>query len=532
MKRVKMVLSGWAAVMEIMLGRTRSSQGIFHSVTDGDPAKEGWWFGHSNGGVSVRANITGPIGILPPTVITNTPFALAGYEIDITGTNFSLIRRDRNQVFFQGTRLDLPDVPAMAVNPLTASRCRTVSPGANGGPLRVSIGGVSGQGGYFKPQPTVGSFTPGGGGRGPLLNIYGYNLRPASGLSSDVLVQFTGAAPVPAAFVVDAGRIGVNVPVDAQTGVISVTVNGLTGVSGQVFWLSQFIIDDVEFNQGLPDYDMVAAKDTLVTVFAQSNIITYPIEIDSLTMVITKPNGTTQSLGGQLDHNRVIARNGITYTNVFPEFLVPGSSLVTPGQYQFRFTFRNNNRLVGTVTRNANFWKTDSIGLLGFFLGERDEGDWDDDDVRRRNAGLDTVARGYPVASRVHFGYTLGSVRDGVRFYDDGEGSAPCFVDADDCYTIDGGQSVLVYVFNLIPRLLAHETTNGILGMSAHTGRGVCTRLAVGFQRRLGAWHTAAGDHQRRAREPIRTDPGAGDRPYLLDGRASLAKLLQLGRRH
>ena len=32
MKRVKIVLSGWAEVMETMFGRTRSSHGIFQSV--------------------------------------------------------------------------------------------------------------------------------------------------------------------------------------------------------------------------------------------------------------------------------------------------------------------------------------------------------------------------------------------------------------------------------------------------------------------------------------------------------------------
>ena len=38
MKRVKIVLSGWAEVMETMFGRTRSSHGIFQSVPSGGDA--------------------------------------------------------------------------------------------------------------------------------------------------------------------------------------------------------------------------------------------------------------------------------------------------------------------------------------------------------------------------------------------------------------------------------------------------------------------------------------------------------------
>src|SRR5512143_1514969 len=82
---------------------------IITMIGDGSP-QEGWWFGNYFGGLSLRADITTPVGITPPAITTFTPAAAAaGQIITVTGTN---LERDQTQILFSGMGAGLPYVPS------------------------------------------------------------------------------------------------------------------------------------------------------------------------------------------------------------------------------------------------------------------------------------------------------------------------------------------------------------------------------------------------------------------------------------
>ncbi len=172
------------------------------------------------GTVSVFRNLIS----FPPTLLSINPSKGAvGSTITLTGTNFDPIP-GYNSVKFNGTEAV---VTASTVSSLTV----TVPPLATIGPISVTVNGRTVLSpANFIPGPTLTGFNPVFGIAGTVVTIDGTSFDP---IVSNNVVSFNGT--VSAATSSTSTRIITTVPPFASTGPITITTNGLAGVSATNF---------------------------------------------------------------------------------------------------------------------------------------------------------------------------------------------------------------------------------------------------------------------------------------------------------
>lgn len=188
--------------------------------------------GASTGPIGITINGLGALSsalftVIPPPVISSFSPVLgpAGTTVSISGNNFDILPAN-NIVTLNGT--------AVSVTAATSTTLTILIPqGATTGKFSVTTNGLNALSPTdFTVQfpPTIASFSPGSGPAGSTVTIAGSNFSP---LASGNLVTFNGvSAQVIGA---SATSLSVLVPDGALTGLISVTVNGLSTTSTGVF---------------------------------------------------------------------------------------------------------------------------------------------------------------------------------------------------------------------------------------------------------------------------------------------------------
>ncbi|RYC51902.1 IPT/TIG domain-containing protein [Flagellimonas olearia] len=170
----------------------------------------------------------------PPTIDSFTPQeGTPGAIVVIIGTNFSTVKTE-NTVKFNGTEatVSIADATLLTV---------VVPNGATSGKITVTVDGQTAQSStdftVTEPSanaPTIDSFSPQEGTPGTIVEILGTNF---STVKTENAVKFNGtSANVSNA---TATMLTVEVPNGAETGPISVTVNGETAQSGTDFTVTE-----------------------------------------------------------------------------------------------------------------------------------------------------------------------------------------------------------------------------------------------------------------------------------------------------
>jgi hypothetical protein len=140
-----------------------------------------------------------------------------GTAVTITGTGFAA-----------GATIAFGGTPATVVSVDSSTQITaTVPAGATTGPIAVTVSGNTATSvasfSVGAAGPTISSFTPTSGPVGSTITING------TGFAIGATVTFTGAAPVAATFV-SSTQITAVVPAGATTGLIAVTVGGITSI--------------------------------------------------------------------------------------------------------------------------------------------------------------------------------------------------------------------------------------------------------------------------------------------------------------
>lgn len=113
-----------------------------------------------------------------------------------------------------------------------------------------------------------------------------------------------------------------------------------------------------EINQGIPDYEAVAGKDTLVRLFVGARNASTPARLDFASLKVTGPDGSEFTIAGQMSTGEFsnISQSYDETDNV--NFYIPGNLLSRVGSYQFKTIFYRDgssvlNRSLGKKTFNA-----------------------------------------------------------------------------------------------------------------------------------------------------------------------------------
>ncbi len=400
---------------------------IIAMVGDGTP-QEGWWFGHYWGGLSMRADITTPIGITPPTLISFTPTsAAAGQYITVTGTNFD---QYGTQILFSGSSPGLPYVPGYTSLSTSTSAMVEVPNGAARGPLRAVVHGVSSvnSAGIFTPLPRIDYFNPTYGGWGSVVTVSGKNLYPVLSSVVTVTMSRSGGGTVSTT----ANRLTTNqfrfvVPRLAATGLLTISVDGNLAASPSPFYVAQTTISRLELNQGVPQYPLVAGKSTMLIAYA--NITGTRNQADAISSVIvtvTTPTGAVEVFHGIHPPLLVNSSQVITADTYRPRALIPGSALIEEGSYRFEMGLYYGSTYVASATTTADLHATNSLGLAGLYMGAGRVELINTDYYRNLNIALANLARMYPVADGIATNNSFPPPGTGVRYFDDGDMPIPC----------------------------------------------------------------------------------------------------------
>jgi RHS repeat-associated protein len=161
-----------------------------------------------------------------PSITSLSPTSGAvGTSVTITGSNFGSTQGS-STVKFNGT----------TATPTSWSATSIVAPipsGATTGPVVVTVGGVASNNDHAftvtGPAPTIDSLSPNSGPATTLVSIYGSNFGSTQGSST---VKFGGIATNPTSW--SDTTIVAPVPAGAQTGNVTVTVNGVAS-NGEMF---------------------------------------------------------------------------------------------------------------------------------------------------------------------------------------------------------------------------------------------------------------------------------------------------------
>jgi RHS repeat-associated protein len=253
-------------------------------------------------GLSATSSTNFVVTTPPPTVTGFSPASgPVGTSVTVNGTNFSATP-SANIVTFNGTA-------ATVTTATTTSLVALVPSGATTGPISVTVNGQSATSSssfvVFQP-PTISGFSPPSGAPGTPVTISGTNF---STTPSSNTVTFNGtSATVTAA---TATSLTVSVPAAASTGLITVTVNGLSASSSTAFVVTVPPPTITSFSPASgPVGTVVSVTGTNFSTTASANIVKFNGTTASVTASTTTslttavPAGTTAgpitvTVGGQ-----------------------------------------------------------------------------------------------------------------------------------------------------------------------------------------------------------------------------------------
>lgn len=182
------------------------------------------------------------------------------------------------------------------------------------------------------PSPVISSFTPSSGPTNSSVIITGKNFSTTPANNE---VRFNGAVGVVTTS--NSTSITVKVPDDATTGIITVTVNGQSGLSHDLFTLNPLIGTWV--NTGVTANNCVNNTDNGV----------FPCATDCSTLtfdpttIVWNYNGQTLSFSYSLTGNRLDISNGLSVFS--PTYVISGSHLTLvypPGECVLTETYKRN----------------------------------------------------------------------------------------------------------------------------------------------------------------------------------------------
>ncbi len=182
------------------------------------------------------------------------------------------------------------------------------------------------------PAPVVTSFTPGSGPSQSSVVITGMHF---SGTAANNDVRFNGAPGKVTTSTTTS--ITVKVPDEATTGIITVTVNGQSGLSSATFTVNPLI--GTWLSTGVTANNCVNDTDNGV----------FPCSLDCPTLtfgpstIVWSYNGTSQSFGYILTGNRLDITNGLSIFS--PTYVISGSHLTLvypPAECVLTETYKRN----------------------------------------------------------------------------------------------------------------------------------------------------------------------------------------------
>lgn len=221
----------------------------------------------------------------PPTIASFSPTeGTPGTTVEIIGTNFSATASE-NTVKFNETNAS---VGIATATKLTVS----VPNGATSGKIAVTVDGETAQSsGTFtvtEPSanaPTIDSFEPLTGPPGTQVYIYGSNF---STTAADNLVRFNGIQAT--VLQAESNVLVVTVPSGAETGVITVTVNGQTAQNNNAFTVTN--PPQVSISFFTPVQENVGAQVSIVGANFNPNPANNTVEFNGVPAQVTAANGT------------------------------------------------------------------------------------------------------------------------------------------------------------------------------------------------------------------------------------------------
>jgi hypothetical protein len=198
------------------------------------------------GNVTLGSGTTGNPVVLPPVLKSqNVTNGSSGSTLILTGDGFDPTAASYDVNNPNGQRVLIGGVPAVVTAATATTLIVTVPQGLTGSNLPVTVvnnNKTSNQGSYTVNKAVTALDKPGGKpGDVVILTVSGFKPN-----ETDLTVQFAGSAnPVPAGDILEktATTIKVKVPADAQTGVITVTPSGGTGLTSPTYTINTPIVN-------------------------------------------------------------------------------------------------------------------------------------------------------------------------------------------------------------------------------------------------------------------------------------------------
>ena len=221
----------------------------------------------------------------PPTIASFSPTeGTPGTTVEIIGTNFSTVKTE-NTVKFNGA--------SASVDIATATKLTVSVPnGATSGKIAVTVDGETAQSsGTFtvtEPSanaPAIDGFTPSHGYPGSTVYIEGSNF---SSTTTENIVMFNGVqANVTYA---DPNLLEVTVPNGAETGLITVTVNGQTAQKNVIFTVTDS--PQISINFFTPIQENVGAQVSIVGANFDPNSANNTVKFNGVAAEVTAATAT------------------------------------------------------------------------------------------------------------------------------------------------------------------------------------------------------------------------------------------------
>jgi len=373
--------------------------------------------------------------ILGPFISDFTPLnGKEGDVVTINGHNFDPVPTN-NIVKFNGTT-------AVVSGSTSSSIVTTVPPGTTNGLITVEVNGSLCQSpGVFTVPPVITSFSPSSGLAGSTVVISGSNFDP---LPSNNVVAFNGAN----AYVINRTltSITVIVPSGATSGLISVSVNGITATSTSAFGIKQnqsIIFNGVAGTKTLGDLpftlDATASSGLPVQFSAASDKVS--ISGNQVTLLIP---GSVTITASQSGNDVFIAASPVTQT-----------FCINP--MKPRITIENSDDGLPTLVSSSstgNQWYHNGFAISGetsSLLNVTESGFYNvkvaidncvsqiSDDANLTVTGFENAHKGtawvYPIPAQQRISLELGG--------------------------FDNGRPVEILIYNTMSQLMEHTTADG-----------------------------------------------------------------------
>ncbi len=369
---------------------------------------DGTWFGTSFG-LSVRGVLTGPIGLPAPTLSSFSPVSgIVNTTVTITGTNFHFGGLDGTKVFFAGAFGSLAEATVLSQSGDASLGLLTVRVPFNAvkGKIRVAhSGGVAISSSDFTPVPTVSSYSPTKAAAGIELTVMGANLGGSS------KIRFANNVEAPNNVPYAGNQLKIIIPTNAASGALTLITDGGSVALSPSFALASLCPQRtnntcapsgdgaaIEVNQGLPSdlFTLVAGKATLVRVYVGTSLAGANAAVDSGTLTISGPSGSTVRFATIPHH---------TFNNtvrVFSEqynvnFYLDGSEIPSSGTYSFQVTLRVAGSTVYNASVSRSIERTKDLRFMAVVWGANPLVT----ETQSLQKAMATVARTYPVRSGV-----------------------------------------------------------------------------------------------------------------------------------